>query len=227
MNQGPQVLRERNNFPPRIAVTDHSNGNVKNTQFRGRRGSSSKRARLENDESISTDESKEAPRRRTVVGTSDSIASGRKMKSPPADIFVWGVHRETTPEDIVNDLATSGIIITANDIQKKSKNEATLCSYKISIPAADFQKALNPEIWPLRVKVREYFYNSRKSKPQNQQHQNATQNGSENQQQQPQVPMPGQQQVFSQQEELVQVSNIPTENRYDILGNAAVDTSNL
>ena len=97
-----------------------------------------------------------------VVGTSNPIVTGRKMRSPPADIFVWGVHPETSIEDIVNDLAESGIVVKDSDIIKKSKEEAYLCSYKISVPAADLAKALDPAIWPLRVKVREFIHYARK-----------------------------------------------------------------
>ena len=85
------------------------------------------------------------------------------MKSPPADIFVWGVHPDTTIEDIVNDLADSNIIVKETDIEKKSRDEAYLCSYRISVPASDLQKALDPSIWPLRVKVREFIHYARKS----------------------------------------------------------------
>ena len=103
------------------------------------------------------------PKRPCIVGTiNNSVQTSRKMRSPPADIFVWGVHPDTTKEDIVADLADSSIIITENDIEKKSKNEAFLVSYKIRVKAEDLQKALNPAIWPLRVKVREYVYYSNK-----------------------------------------------------------------
>ena len=34
---------------------------------------------------------------------------------------------------------------------------------QISVKAEDLQRALNPEVWPLRVKVREFIYYSRKS----------------------------------------------------------------
>ena len=84
------------------------------------------------------------------------------MRSPPADIFVWGIHPETTSEDIVNDLAASNIIIEEKDIMRKSKEGAALLSFKISVPAQDLQKALDPAIWPLRVKVREYIYYPKK-----------------------------------------------------------------
>ena len=98
-----------------------------------------------------------------VVGTlSTKQSSTRKMKSPPADIFIYGVHKDTTEADIVNDLKDSDIIIEEKDIIKKSRPEASLDSYKISVKAEDLQKALNPDIWPLRVKVREFIYYARK-----------------------------------------------------------------
>ena len=103
-----------------------------------------------------------ASKQKSVVGTSDSKVTGRKMRSPPADIFVWGVHPETSIEDIIDDLAGSSIIVKESDVIKKSKEEAYLCSYKISVPAADLSKALDPSIWPPRVKVREFIHYARK-----------------------------------------------------------------
>ena len=35
-----------------------------------------------------------------VVGTSNPEINGRKMKSPPAAIFVWGVHPETEKTEL-------------------------------------------------------------------------------------------------------------------------------
>ena len=84
------------------------------------------------------------------------------MRSPPADIFVWGMHPETTPDDIVKDLSECGINVEPKDIVRKSKDEAPRLSFKISVRAEDLQKALNPSIWPLRVKVREYIYYPKK-----------------------------------------------------------------
>ena len=110
-----------------------------------------------------------------VVGTASSVNSGRKMRAPPADIFIWGVHPATTPEDIVNDLAESEIKIEVNDIVKKSKDDAPLNSYKISVPAQDLTKALDPSVWPLRVKVREYIYYPKKRDPKQKSDQSKTQ----------------------------------------------------
>ena len=89
--------------------------------------SNSKRRRVE---SSSNDEKErsgsQSRQKKFVVGTSNQ--SGRKMRLPPADIFIFGVHPDTSPDDIVQDLACSDIIIKPEDIVKKSKDEAFLTS---------------------------------------------------------------------------------------------------
>ena len=50
---------------------------------------------------------------------------------------------------------------------KKSNSEAYLSSYTISVKAEDLQKALDPAVWPLRVKVRPFVHYSRKPKQNN------------------------------------------------------------
>ena len=126
------------------------------------RSPSIKRFRNEDGSSTEIVQTAQSASKKGVVGTSNPAINGRKMKSPPAAIFVWGVHPETTTEDIVNDLAASDIFIEVKDIEKKSRDEAFLVSYKINIPADKLLKALDPEIWPLRVKVREFIYYKRK-----------------------------------------------------------------
>ena len=136
-------------------------------QGRGR-SPSIKRVRLDNGDTLevvqdrSNNKSTNNPKK-AVTGTSNANITGRKMRSPPADIFVYGVHPDTTEEDIVTDLADSGIVIHSKDVLKKSKEEAPLKSFKISVKAEDLQKALDPSVWPLRVKVREYIYYSKRA----------------------------------------------------------------
>ena len=139
------------------------------------------------------------------------------MKSPPADIFVWGVHPDTTLEDIVNDLAESDIKIETKDVLKKSKDDASLNSYKISVPASDLQKALNPDIWPLRVKVREYIYYSRKPKQQNQQQGGQSQQQQSNQHDQQQQSTQRAQQQQNVQQQAATTEGVEVSNRYDPL----------
>ena len=93
---------------------------------------------------------------KTVSGTSISSLTGRKMKSPPADIFIWAVHKDTSKEDIMNDLAASNIKVEVKDIMKKSHEDAPLCSYKISVPAEDLEKALS--LTPREPSAKQYFF---------------------------------------------------------------------
>ena len=99
------------------------------------------------------------------------------QNSLTADIFVYGVHPDTTKEDIVQDLAFHNIIIEASDIIQKSKEEAFLKSYKISIKAEDLEVALDPGVWPLRVKVREFVHYSRRTGMSNNQRAGGGRNG--------------------------------------------------
>ena len=97
---------------------------------------------------------------KAVSGTfSGSIERGaRKMKVAPVDIFVYGVHKETTVEDIVEELEYSDIAIAKEDIEEKTREGSNVKSFKIAIKAEFLEKALKPEMWPLRAKVREWVY---------------------------------------------------------------------
>ena len=66
----------------------------------------------------------------------------------------------------VADLSDSGIVVLEKDVEKKSKAEAYLVSYRIRLKAEDLQKALDPCVWPMRVKVREYIHYSRNPRQQ-------------------------------------------------------------
>ena len=64
-------------------------------------------------------------------------------------------------EDI-EELRYSDITIAKDDIEEKTREGANVKSYKIAIKAEYLEKALKPETWPLRVKVREWVYFPRK-----------------------------------------------------------------
>ena len=106
-------------------------------------------------------------RLRAVSGTFNGSGDQgvRKMKVAPVDIFVYGVHKDTSYEDIVEELKYSDIDIDKEDIEEKTREGSNVKSYKISIKAEFLEKALKPETWPLRVKVREWVYFPRKRSP--------------------------------------------------------------
>ena len=63
----------------------------------------------------------------------------------------------------MEDLDEADIKMTVVDIVQMSKPNETsnVISFKISVPAEDLEKALDPTVWFLRVRVRE-FINYRK-----------------------------------------------------------------
>ena len=110
------------------------------------RGRSPSVKRLRDNDGLPVDRTERSnsrpPQKPCVVGTSNNaVQTQRKMRSPPADIFVWGVHPNTTPQDIVEALAESGILIQVEDVEKKSREEAYLLSYRIRLKAEDLHKA--------------------------------------------------------------------------------------
>ena len=87
------------------------------------------------------------------------------MCSAPADIFVWNVSPKCSVDHIIDDLKASDIHITRNDVTKMTKSPPAnsnsrppLDSYRITIQPEDFQKAMHPEVWPERVRVRQWYY---------------------------------------------------------------------
>ena len=129
------------------------NSAQRGTVFRDRTASF-KRPRADNEVPLP---SKRKNTEKKVVTGSRTRENSRKMKSPPVDIFVYGVPKDTNKADIVEDLGDSDIFISDSDIILMSKRCPSVVSYKISVKADDLEKALNPDVWPLRVKVREFI----------------------------------------------------------------------
>ena len=101
-----------------------------------------------------------------VSGTGPSDGVTRKMKAAPADIFVWGIHPDISVNDIVEDLKTSDIDIKPEDIvcktrvsdEQKQQGHLPLDCYKITVKSEDLEKVMKSEVWPARVKVRQWIH---------------------------------------------------------------------
>ena len=93
-------------------------------------------------------------------GGGSGHATGRKMKTARADIFIYAVDISTTVDDIVEDLASSNIEVHANHVVKKTRAgvEARFDCYRISVKQEDLDKSLKPETWPLGVRVRPWVH---------------------------------------------------------------------
>ena len=70
------------------------------------------------------------------------------------NLVASGVSKDATPEQLKEFIVSKGIQVTDIELLTNHKVEARYYSYRIAIKAADYDKALQPEVWPYRVGVR-------------------------------------------------------------------------
>lgn len=85
------------------------------------------------------------------------------MMAPKRCIFIYGAHPNTKNIDLVKQLEGHDIVIMDSDIQRMSKDDSFYLSFKINIEAKDFEKSLDPSVWPKHIHVRKFHF--RKLKP--------------------------------------------------------------
>jgi len=90
-----------------------------------------------------------------IVGTGSTES---KLRSLPADIFVYGLLKDTSNQELVEELSRNDIMVNSEDVAQMSKEEAHFKSFKVSMKADDLQKALDPKVWPTWVRVRQFFH---------------------------------------------------------------------
>ena len=72
-----------------------------------------------------------------------------------AELVAYGVSKDATEEQLKQFITSKGINVTA--VKKLTTfEEARTYTFKVSIKASDYEKALKPEVWPLRVGVRPF-----------------------------------------------------------------------
>ena len=73
----------------------------------------------------------------------------------PVDLFVFNVNKEITEEGIISYMKdTKGLEIV--ECSKVSHTDARTQSFRVKVKAEDYDKALNGDTWPYRVRVRVY-----------------------------------------------------------------------
>ena len=69
------------------------------------------------------------------------------------ELAAYGVSKDATEEQLKEFISNKGICVT--DVKKLTTYEqARTNTFKVSIKASDYDKAIRPEVWPLRVGVR-------------------------------------------------------------------------
>ena len=72
-----------------------------------------------------------------------------------AELVAYGVSKDATEEQLKQFITSKGINVTA--VKKLTTfEEARTYTFRVSIKASDYEKALKPEVWPLRVGVRPF-----------------------------------------------------------------------
>ena len=96
---------------------------------------------------------------KAVVGTGGG-SLGRKMKTARADIFIYAVDQSTTVGDIVEGLALNQIEVSPSHVVKKTRTDvqSRFDCYRISVKQEDMDKSLQPDMWPMGVRVRQWVH---------------------------------------------------------------------
>lgn len=89
-----------------------------------------------------------------------------EMLCADVDLVVVGVSKDATESQLKDFIINKGI--TVLEIEKLTKaEEARTNTFRVRIKASEYEKAMNPDVWPYRVGVRHFI--PPKRKPQQQQ----------------------------------------------------------
>ena len=75
--------------------------------------------------------------------------------APPADLFVFNVNKEVT-EEAIKTFMTDSKGLELLECEKVSHVEARTSSFRVQVRAQDYDKAMEADTWPYRVRVRPY-----------------------------------------------------------------------
>ena len=90
--------------------------------------------------------------------------SGDVGFAAPVDLFVFNVNNEVTEEAIKNHMKDSkGLELL--EIVKVSHKDARTKSFKVKIKSEDYDKAMDSQTWPSRVRVRPYRHFKQREQP--------------------------------------------------------------
>ena len=89
---------------------------------------------------------KSPPKKRISQGTAQCNTRLKAAPAPDRSFFVTGADNETADEDISSHIKSFNINVRKSD--SVSKTDGRCASYKLTIPATEFKKALRPESWP-------------------------------------------------------------------------------
>ena len=77
--------------------------------------------------------------------------------SADVDLVAYGLSKDTTGVQLSQWLNRNGLVVRSCDLLTRFEGARSL-TYKIVVKASDYDKAINPDIWPARVGVRKFKF---------------------------------------------------------------------
>ena len=99
-----------------------------------------------------------------------------ELLAADVSLVATGVSKDATADMLKDFISNKGIKVNEVELLTNHKVEARTFTYRVVIALADYEKALNPEVWPYRVGVR-HFKPKRFQPEQNTWQQQASQTG--------------------------------------------------
>ena len=113
---------------------------------------------------IQSEGSSQPPRRKPSImfGTARTgIDDGERLLAADVCLVASGVSKDATPKQLMEFVQSKGISVTNVELLTQHP-EARKNTFKVVIKPADYEKAMNPQVWPYRVGVRHYKAPQRK-----------------------------------------------------------------
>ena len=136
-----------------------------------------------------------------------------ELLAADVSLVATGVSKDATAEMLKDFISNKGIKVNDVELLTNHTEEARTFTYRVVIALADYEKALNPDVWPYRVGVR-HFKPKRFQPNQNTWQQQASKTGGIIQDQQKSKVRDQQSQVARP----VNDSGVPISNRYNVDG---------
>ena len=127
-----------------------------------------------------------------------------------------GVSKDATAEQLKEFIGRKGIHVVEIEKLTKDDAETRTNTFKVLIKTADYEKAMDPEVWPYRVGIR-HFKPQRRSRQGMSWEQQTQQNGGHVNQHPNRRPGPGPGGRYRQQSQQEKPFNLDVQNRYMIL----------
>ena len=86
------------------------------------------------------------------TGKDDAV----KLLAADANLVASGVSKDATCDQLAEFLESKGVKVTEIELISNAPERRTN-TFRVAIKAADYEKALQPEVWPYRVGVRRYI----------------------------------------------------------------------